>query len=94
VRFEWDEDKNRANQRKHQLSFETASLVFSDPLHRSLLDLVIEGEQRWQSMGMVDGVLLLLVAHTVRDEAEDTVIRIVSARKATKLERRQYEEEG
>ena len=48
-----------ANQRKHKVSFETASLVFSDPLHRCILDLAIEGEERWQTMGMVVGVLLL-----------------------------------
>jgi uncharacterized protein len=60
--FEWDEIKNRGNQRKHRVSFETATLVFDDPRAISVLDRIEEGEERWQTLGMAGGVLVLLVA--------------------------------
>ncbi len=88
VEFTWDQRKNRANQRKHHISFETAVLVFDDPFHISVQDREVEGEARWQTLGMVNDVLVLLVAHTVDEEAE--VIRILSARKATRRERDIY----
>jgi uncharacterized protein len=89
----WDDAKDRRNRSKHGLGFETAQLVFDDPLHVTRQDRVEEGEQRWQTIGMVGGVAVLLVAHTWQD-AEDAGehIRIISARRATKLERRIYEE--
>jgi uncharacterized DUF497 family protein len=92
VRFTWDEKKNQENQRDHQVSFELAREVFADPLALSHMDRVEEGEQRWQTMGMVGGMVILLVAHTVHEQEEEEVIRIISARKATKHERRAYEE--
>jgi len=56
------------------------------------------GEQRWQTLGLVGAFLLLMVAHTVREEYEEgtlvEVIRIISARRATPKERRRYEEEN
>jgi uncharacterized DUF497 family protein len=52
---------------------------------------IVEGEQRWQTIGTVGGVVLLIVAHTYRDDGDDEVIRIISARKATRKERRDYE---
>ncbi|MEQ1719425.1 MAG: BrnT family toxin [Hyphomicrobium sp.] len=64
MKLEWDEAKNRANQIKHHVSFEIAIEVFSDPLHRSIPDRIIEGEQRWQSIGHVGDVVVLIVAHT------------------------------
>ncbi len=92
MRIEWDEAKNQANQRKHDgIDFALATEVFDDPLHRSIQDRVTGGEERWQTVGMVRGLLLLLVAHTYRDEGGDEVIRIVSARRATKRERQAYE---
>ena len=51
----------------------------------------MEGEERWQTIGMVNGVLLVLVAYTVADEKEE-VTRIISARKVTRQERIEYEE--
>src|SRR5438477_11824043 len=62
--FEWDERKNRANQAKHGLSFETAALVFEDPNAISVLDRVVEGEERWRTLGMAGGIAILLVART------------------------------
>lgn len=91
MRFEWDEDKHFLNLRKHKVGFETASLVFEDPQALSVQDRVVEGEERWQTLGMIAGVVLI-VAHTYRDEAGDEVIRLISARKATVHERRAYEE--
>jgi len=86
--FTWDERKNRANRKKHRVSFETATLVFDDPFHISVQDREVDGEARWQTIGMVNGVHVLLVAHTVDEEAG--LIRIVSARKATRRERSIY----
>jgi uncharacterized protein len=91
MRLTWDEAKNRSNQRKHGISFDTAARVFLDPLHISRQDRTVEGEVRWQTIGMVDGVLLILVAYTVIGE-EDEAIRIISARRVTRQERIEYEE--
>jgi uncharacterized DUF497 family protein len=88
VDFTWDERKNRVNRRKHRVSFEMAILVFDDPFHVSTHDREVDGEARWQTIGMVLGTQVLLVAHTV--EEDEKVIRILSARKATPRERRIY----
>jgi uncharacterized protein len=85
VTFTWDPAKNRSNRRKHGVSFETAALVFDDPFHITRSDMVA-GEERWQTIGMVGGLYVLLVAHNV----DEDVIRIISARKATPQERRIY----
>jgi hypothetical protein len=98
LRFEWDEAKNLANQRKHGVSFEVASQVFLDPLCVSVKDRIESGEQRWRTYGEVDGWLLMMVAHTVKEEDEAgkprEVIRIISARYATRKERQRYEDEN
>lgn len=98
MRFEWDEAKNLSNRRKHGVSFEEACEVFRDPLYVSVRDRIQDGEPRWQTLGMVEGVLLLTVAHTVREENDNgsvvEVIRIISARQATRKERRRYEDEN
>ena len=65
-----------------------AILVFDDPFHISVQDREVEGEARWQTIGMVNRVHVLLVAHTV--DEEEGLIRILSARKATRRERRVY----
>jgi hypothetical protein len=88
VEFTWDERKNRVNQRKHGISFETAISVFDDPFQVSRQDRVEEGEARWQTIGMVANMHILLVAHSV--EEDDSMIRILSARKATSQERKIY----
>jgi hypothetical protein len=88
VRFDWDEAKNRRNVAKHRIHFETAILVFEDPYALVRLDRVVHGEERWQTIGMIDGLVVLLVAHTLDDDS----IRVISARKATRRERRLYEE--
>lgn len=94
-RFEWDPVKAASNESKHGVRFELAMRVFLDPLCVTRQDRIEGGELRWQTMGMVDGMLLLLVAHTVReDEDVGEVIRIVSARLATRKEKRDYEQEN
>ena len=62
--FSWDDTKNELNQRKHGIRFELAKLVFNDPLHLTRQDRIENGEQRWQTVGRVGDVVLLLVAHT------------------------------
>jgi uncharacterized protein len=88
VEFAWDERKNRINKRKHRISFETAIAVFDDPFQVSRQDREVETEERWQTIGVVRGIRVLLVAHTVQEG--DAMIRILSARKATPQERRIY----
>lgn len=92
VLFEWDEAKAGTNVRKHCVRFEDAMLVFADPFALVDQDRIAGGELRWQTLGLVGGILLLLVAHTVRSEAEDEIIRIISARRATRKERQRYDE--
>ena len=88
MEFAWDERKNRINRKKHGVSFETAILAFDDPYHLTRQDREVDGELRWQTIGMVNRVHVLLVAHTVSEDEE--VVRILSARKATRRERSMY----
>jgi uncharacterized DUF497 family protein len=92
VQFVWDPVKNRANRLKHHLGFETAALVFDDPNAVSLQDRDVEGEQRSKTIGLANSAVVV-VAHTFGSEGGDELIRIISARKATRSERRLYEEE-
>ena len=91
--FSWDDAKSQSNKRKHGVSFESARLVFDDPLHVTRQDRIAGGELRWQTVGMADGIVLLLVAHTWQHEADEERIRIISARRATREERRIYEQD-
>ena len=89
--FEWHVAKAQSNVRKHGVSFETAVRVFADPLHVSEHDRIEGGEQRWRTIGTVDGVQLLLVAHLWTEDDGDEIVRIISARLATRAERKHYE---
>ena len=71
VWFEWDEAKAKSNERKHGIRFEDAMLVFADPYALAAQDRMEDGELRWQTLGLAGGIVLLLVAHTVRNEGED-----------------------
>ncbi len=97
TRFEWDLAKAAINLRKHAISFDIALRVFADPFALTEQVRIEGGEQRWQTLGIVEGYLLLVVAHTVRDDEEDgqpiEIIRIISARAADRKERRRYEQE-
>jgi uncharacterized DUF497 family protein len=92
LNFEWDENKNLSNQKKHGISFEEAKTVFADGLGRLISDPDhSEGEERFILMGMSSQLKLLTVCHCERDS---NTIRIISARKADTLERKQYEGYG
>ena len=91
INFEWDENKNQINQKKHKISFEEAVSVFYDEMALMRDDPDhSEDEDRFVIMGMSDSKKLLVVCHCYRDS--DTIIRIISARKATTTESRQYYE--
>ncbi len=93
IRFEWDPVKARSNQRKHGVGFEDAMHVFDDPHALFEQDRTDEaGAVRWQALGLAGGVIVMLVAHTAREEGEDEVIRLISARRATRKERNRYEQ--
>jgi uncharacterized DUF497 family protein len=88
IDFEWDPIKDSANQRKHGVAFLEAVTVFGDPLSITIPELSLVDEERFVIIGTSDGQRLLVVVHTVRGER----IRLISARLATKHERRTYEE--
>jgi uncharacterized DUF497 family protein len=92
VKITWDANKNLINQRKHRLSFESAQSVFDDPLHLTRQDRIENGELRWQTLGMVGQIMLVLVAHTFTESNGEETIRMISARKADRSERRYYEQ--
>jgi uncharacterized DUF497 family protein len=98
IRFEWDAAKNLINQRKPGISFEEASQVFLDTLFISVKDRVEDGEQRWRTYGEIEGCMLMMVAHTVRNVEENggtiEVMHIISARNASRRERQRYEGEN
>jgi uncharacterized protein len=84
MRFEWDPVKSLRNLEKHGISFASAQLAFDDPRLLSVQDRVVDGEERWQAIGMIGGTMLVLVAFTYREATGDEAIRIISARKATR----------
>lgn len=92
MQFEWDSEKDRVNRKKHGVSFDLARRVFEDPNHLSTQDRHEDGEERWQTLGLVGPVAIFLVAHTIEDGNGEEVVRIISARKADKTERRRYDE--
>ena len=92
VWFGWDDAKAKTNEHEHGVRFDDAMLAFSDPYALVEQDRIEGGELRWQTLGLVGGVVLLLVAHTVGNEGEDEVIRIISARKASRMERIRYDQ--
>lgn len=88
MRFEWDDKKEEANIRKHGIDFSTAALVFNDENRLDLYDEIhSESEDRYITIGMVGGIAY--VVFVVYTERED-IIRLISARKATRLERSLY----
>lgn len=89
IQFEWDETKNKDNRLKHGIWFEEARSVFDDPNSRVFFDLEHSGqEDRFLILGISSAMRLLVVAHCYRES--DSVIRIISARKATKKEEEFY----
>ena len=90
MRIDWDEEKAAANRTKHGITFNEAATVFGDSLSWTYPDSDhSESERRWITIGGSEAGTILIVAHT--DEGEHK-IRIISARRATRKERRFYEE--
>jgi len=94
--FDWDPPKQSRNIRKHKITFQQAATVFRDPQHLTIYDEEhSEDEERWDTLGIGEAGLLLVVVHTFEQLEEDKVsIRIISARKATGAEIAQYKEEN
>jgi len=92
MRFEWDETKYRINRAKHGIEFEYAQRVWDDPHHLILIDIDSSEEERWLAIGNIGYMTIVVAVHTYRGDEDDPVIRIISARKATKHERARYEE--
>ena len=89
IQFEWDENKNRANIQKHKISFTEAKTVFYDEKARLIADPEhSNSEDRFIILGMSHKARLLVVIHTYKEQ--DELIRIISARKATKNESKHY----
>jgi uncharacterized DUF497 family protein len=91
ITFEWDEDKSRGNQRKHGVRFRDACRVFDDPNALMALDGTQRGEERWRAIGRIDAATVVVVAHAVRRKDGVEVIRIISARRASREESNRYE---
>ena len=92
IEFAWDEVKNRSNRAKHGLGFEQAVAVFDDPFRQMRQDRTEGGEMRWQTIGSIGAFRIVLVAHTIFDlDLDREVYRLISARRATKKEVRDYE---
>ena len=91
VKYEWDPQKNQTNIRRHGVSFETATLVFDDPNVVYRTDVKHSDlEARDIAIGVAGQSGILFVVNTIRGDEEQEIIRIISARPATKVERREY----
>ena len=92
-RFTWDQIKATSNRRKHGVSFEQATTVFGDPLAKTIRDEEhSETEKRSATMGQAKNGVLVVVIHTYHQIGTNSAeVRIISARQASKRERRQYE---
>ena len=87
MEIEWDADKAASNLRKHGVSFEEAATALLDPMALAQEDSTAEGEARWVLLGMSAQRRLLTVVYTLRSQDR---IRLISARRATRKEARQY----
>ena len=92
MKYEWNEEKNRLNQQKHGVSFEEAREVFDDALQISKLDKRFSYfEERWITIGATSKYKILVVANLFFTDDGEEIVRIISARKANKIEREAYE---
>jgi uncharacterized protein len=89
MKFVWDDNKAEANLKKHKIAFEDAASIFGDPLAVTFRDPDHSmGEARYLTFGLSHSGHLLVLSHTYRNES----VRIISARRATRAERKVYEE--
>jgi uncharacterized DUF497 family protein len=91
--FTWNEEKARRNFRDHGISFESAGDVFSDPNHIVAENYLIDGEQRYQVIGMTKNLVLLLVVFVDHSSSDAEIIHIISARKGEAFEVSLYEDQ-
>lgn len=93
--FEWDPEKAKINITKHKVSFEQAATIFKDPRAISIYDEEhSEIEDRWITLGLASTGILLIAHHTYEQvDNNNAMIRIISGRKPTKYETKQYREE-
>lgn len=92
MHFEWDDQKSRNNERKHGVTFELAKEVFEDPLHIAKMDYCYSYfEERWITLGSTKNRQILVVANVFFTDEGEEIIRIISAREATRRERSFYE---
>jgi len=93
MKFEWDSEKEKSNLLKHDISFEHASYVFSDPYALNKYDEEhSQEEDRWILLGKSLNEVILVVVHTFRNDDGVEFVRIISARKATKSEQKAYQD--
>ena len=92
--FDWDPGKAKRNRAKHKISFEEAMTIFYDPMALTIYDDDHSAdEDRWVTLGLSRSTRLLLVVHTHIERSEDEIlIRLISARRPTQSEARQYEQ--
>lgn len=91
MKFEWNFNKAIDNEKKHGISFLEAGLVFSDLSLLSKLDEKhSDKEERWISLGKSPMGNIIVVVHSYRESEQEEVTRLISARKATKKEEKQY----
>ena len=92
LRFTWDLNKEKSNLNKHGISFNEAATIFSDPFELTVIDSYHSIEEyRFLSVGQSIQGRLLVVSYT---EREPNIIRIISARGAGKMEKKQYEQQS
>ncbi|MGR9052115.1 MAG: BrnT family toxin [Gammaproteobacteria bacterium] len=92
MKFEWDPTKEKINIQKHGVTFEQASYVFADPCALSTYDDEhSQEEDRWVLLGKSINEILLVVVHTFKDQDGTELVRIMSARRATKNETGEYQ---
>ena len=89
IRFDWDKEKNIANQKKHEIPFEEAQTVFIDENALMIHDPDhSDDEDRFILLGLSASIRLMVVCHCYRENYD--IIRIISARKATRIEQKRY----
>ncbi len=93
MKFEWNDEKNKLNIQKHQVSFEEAKEVFQDPMHISKLNYRFDYfEERWITLCTTIKDKILVVTNMFFDENGEEIIRIISARRDNQKERIFYEQ--
>lgn len=91
MKFDWDDEKARANELKHGIAFDVAIKVFDDLDAISGLDRVVDGEMRWRTVGRIGFTTILFVGHTWVDDDGEIYVRVITARRATRHEIKGYE---